>query len=401
MLDTKKLIEAYRSGEIETEQMSEEEYGYLKDGWEASRSSGFENSRFRPSVARVWTTPPKWLIHGLIPREGIGQIYGASGCGKTYFALDLALSVANEEVRQWFGRDIRRHGGVFYVALEGVWNLQNRVQAWLQGHPGTNDADLYTFEEESLDLTNGESCLELMSDITNVDKLYRPVTPSLVVIDTQRLAMSGDEDTTQATAMMKNLITISKELDVCVVLVHHEGYDETHARGSTVVKDAIAFQLHLKKDKKVSGTEGEVFLEKSKYGPTPPENEALAGYRVELVDLQPWNPNVHDFEKQIATDEYGEVISDGYCTEAPLKSIAKKVGDAIRSNADKELETDKETVRELFANLGSKEVATVPIRNVLGGRTNRTSKTRLDALVTADFIRESRRQGTSIFWSLV
>src|SRR5678809_536729 len=38
--------------------------------------------------------PPRWLVQGLLPVGGIGVVMGRPGDGKTFFALDLCLSIS-------------------------------------------------------------------------------------------------------------------------------------------------------------------------------------------------------------------------------------------------------------------------------------------------------------------
>jgi hypothetical protein len=45
-----------------------------------------------------------WLIDGMVPADGLGFIYGASQAGKSFLALDWALSVAAGI--PWFGHDV-------------------------------------------------------------------------------------------------------------------------------------------------------------------------------------------------------------------------------------------------------------------------------------------------------
>lgn len=392
-LSVEELVSSYIAGEIELDELDESESALLFASWEADVREGYTDSRLKASPARIFRYPPKWLVHGLIPAEGIGQIYGASGSGKTYLALDLALSVANVDTTKWFGRNIRRHGQVIYIALEGTWNLQNRIQAWMQANNGS-DSRLFTFEEESLDLTNSDSCLELLKDIRSADFLYRPIRPVLIVVDTQRLAMSGDENTEQATALARNVITIARELSCCVVMVHHEGYDDTHARGSTVVKDAISFQFHLKKDKKKQGVNGDLFLEKNKYGITPPLDEPIAAYQVNYIPLKPWNQLAHNFDDEFVKDEYGDDIMDGYCTEVAVRTKVQKVAEVIRTEPK-----DIDIVRELIESLDNDMASTGMIRKVLGGNSPQ-SKVKFDKLVKDGLLTERTRQGTTIFWSI-
>src|SRR5947209_8535434 len=90
-----------------------------------------------------------WLVDGVIPHNGdaegsfVGQLWGPSGAGKTFVALDLALSVINL-LPTWFGFDIdhkdwnaEHRPEVAYFNLEDGAGLGRRVAAWLKAHPGT------------------------------------------------------------------------------------------------------------------------------------------------------------------------------------------------------------------------------------------------------------------------
>src|SRR4051812_37793236 len=61
--------------------------------------------------------PPEWLIEGVIESSALGVLYGPPGCGKSFAALDWALSVATGKA--WHGREVRQ-GAVVYVAGEGT-----------------------------------------------------------------------------------------------------------------------------------------------------------------------------------------------------------------------------------------------------------------------------------------
>ncbi len=59
---------------------------------------------------------PEWLIDGFMEQAVFGGLYGRSGDGKTFVALDLALSIATGRV--WQGRVVKQ-GPVVYVVAEG------------------------------------------------------------------------------------------------------------------------------------------------------------------------------------------------------------------------------------------------------------------------------------------
>lgn len=59
----------------------------------------------------------RWLIRGKLPEAGLGMIYGASGSYKSFFALDMALTLS-------------QHKSVVYVVAEGETGMKKRVLAW-------------------------------------------------------------------------------------------------------------------------------------------------------------------------------------------------------------------------------------------------------------------------------
>lgn len=76
--------------------------------------------------------PPGWLIQGLLPRAAVAVLYGREGVGKSFLALDLALSVSrNEPWLQQFPIHNPTRRPVLYVAAEGAYNLGRRVRAYL------------------------------------------------------------------------------------------------------------------------------------------------------------------------------------------------------------------------------------------------------------------------------
>jgi len=39
--------------------------------------------------------PQRWMINGVLPREGLGALFGPSGSGKSFLTLDIAATVAS------------------------------------------------------------------------------------------------------------------------------------------------------------------------------------------------------------------------------------------------------------------------------------------------------------------
>jgi len=73
------------------------------------------------------------IVKGCIDEGALALIYGASNSGKTFLALDLALSVAAGQT--WNGHGVRG-GLVAYVAAEAGYRIQRRVRGWLDTRCG-------------------------------------------------------------------------------------------------------------------------------------------------------------------------------------------------------------------------------------------------------------------------
>jgi len=84
--------------------------------------------------------PVTWLVNGLIPKQALAMVYGEPGGGKTFTALDIALTVAHGA--QWHGHEVAQ-GQVFYVAGEGVGGFRKRIGAWHQHHEFEEEAPFY------------------------------------------------------------------------------------------------------------------------------------------------------------------------------------------------------------------------------------------------------------------
>src|SRR5688500_5170482 len=75
---------------------------------------------------------PRWLINGFIHENEIGFLWGEPNCGKTFVALDWALSIASG--KRWLGVYDVLTGPVVYMAGEGAGGLQKRIHAWMEKH---------------------------------------------------------------------------------------------------------------------------------------------------------------------------------------------------------------------------------------------------------------------------
>ena len=129
--------------------------------------------------------PVEWMVEGLLTRHGFAVMYGAPGTGKSFLAIDVAMSLAHG--RDWQGRDTKQ-GAVLYIAGEGVGGLGKRVKAW-RLHNKIDGAGELIVLPTAVNFREQEQVEKLMRTIDALGKSF-----SCVVVDTVARALLGGEE---------------------------------------------------------------------------------------------------------------------------------------------------------------------------------------------------------------
>ncbi len=101
---------------------------------------------------------PEWLVGGHILRDSLVMLAGPPGSGKSFLALDAALSV-NYGV-PFLGEFDTTPGKVVYVAAEGVRGLWKRVEAWMAHRRVTADPGIVAIDR-AVDLAKINAALDI------------------------------------------------------------------------------------------------------------------------------------------------------------------------------------------------------------------------------------------------
>jgi hypothetical protein len=162
----------------------------------------------------------EWTVRGLVPKTGLAALFGASGSGKSFLALDLAASIAGG-ANEWYGKRIT-HCPVTYCVLEGEAGMGKRVKAW-QLHHDKEVPDALRFVTQPVNLRDPDDLAELAAAI-----LTAGGKGGVVILDTlNRATPDADENTSKD---MGSIIAAAKALqgatDGLVMVVHHTGKDE-------------------------------------------------------------------------------------------------------------------------------------------------------------------------------
>lgn len=189
-----------------------------------------DGRRFRLLTAdEVTQLPPiRWLVDKEIPAESFMVLYGPTGSGKSFVALDYAMNIAQEQP-------------VVYVAAEGARGYAARVLAW-QKHHKLPAGQLY-FIAVAPNLLDPGDVAEIMATVAEVK-------PVLVIVDTLARTMVGGDENTQRDMGM--FVAACDRLRLAtggtVLVVHHTGRNGNHERGSTVLRGAADQVISIEND---------------------------------------------------------------------------------------------------------------------------------------------------------
>lgn len=184
------------------------------------------------------------FVEGLVTDGGASLVYGPSNCGKSFWILDLAASVAT-------GKDFRdemevEQGAVVYVALEGSHGATNRIQAMKQAGRLLADSPLFLcFEPVSL--LERDHAQRLAASVKQAAE-ESALPCRLVILDTLARAMAGgDENSGQdMTKAVQAIDAIRSSTGAHVCVVHHCGKDEARgARGHSSLRAAVDTEIEV------------------------------------------------------------------------------------------------------------------------------------------------------------
>lgn len=168
---------------------------------------------------------PVFLFGREIVKGELNLIYGQSGSGKTFVALDYAMRALE-------------FGAVMYVATEDVSGLKIRKQAWRKAHNSTG-GEFFVWGEE-LNLLNG--------DVEVFIQQVQGLGLGLIVFDTLAMCMIGyDENSGKDMGLVvRNLQRIQKATGATIIVVHHTDKHGLAERGHSALRGASYSMIEIK-----------------------------------------------------------------------------------------------------------------------------------------------------------
>lgn len=214
----------------------------------------------------------EWLIKGLLPRADLIVLYGASGSGKTFVALDIAASIARGVA--WRGMRTKK-ARVLYIAAEGGGGVGKRFEAYARHH-GINAADL------DIGIITVAPNFMMKEDIAElVASIVASGGADLIIVDTYAQVTPGSNENSgeDMGLALSNCRNLTAATGATVLLVHHAGKDASRgARGWSGMRAAADAQLEVIKHE---NGQRELRIDKMKDG----DDGLNWGFKLEVIEV--------------------------------------------------------------------------------------------------------------------
>ena len=285
-------------------------------------------------LGQLMSMPPvKFLVDGLFTRYGLSVMYGPPGCGKTFLALDIALSVASG--RDFHGLPVQQ-GAVLYICGEGVGGIGKRVKAWTEnnGSGVTEDELPFWVLPTAVDFTSPADVEKLKATIQELEE--RAGGFALIVVDTVARALLGaDENSaTDIGKFVKTCDVLKETYRAALLGLHHSGKDGSRGmRGSSALLGAVDTSIQVKK----SGAQLTVVTEKQK--DAEPAEDYF--FQMESAEVGTIGGETSVYLRKISADE---VAADG----ASFNEKELKAMNCLRDATDRNDVISVEVARDSF-----------------------------------------------------
>jgi RecA-family ATPase len=195
------------------------------------------------SIDELAHMPPKEaLVKRWLDCSAMSVLYGDSGAGKTFLALDLCFHIAMG--REWSGNKVRQ-GPVLYIAAEGGGGITKRLNALLKVH-NLKGADIPLFVVPTdVDLCSADADTTALVEVAKQHKV------EIIVVDTLSRALAGGDENgpKDMGAFVVHCDRVRQAVDAHMMVIHHSGKDTAKgARGHSSLRAATDTEIELVKN---------------------------------------------------------------------------------------------------------------------------------------------------------
>jgi len=173
-------------------------------------------------ICRMQLEPPEQVLKDFVDVGDLLAIYGKSKMRKSWFALQLSISIATG--KPFVGIDIPKPRKVLHVQLEvQKYHFRNRLQRVISSMVGPTDF----IGEDGIKDSQGIDRLQVVQgrrlgiDLPKIASTCELFKPEVVVIDPIYLLYQAESEDVSTKDLVANLFTIA-EMGSTVIFIHHD-----------------------------------------------------------------------------------------------------------------------------------------------------------------------------------
>lgn len=175
--------------------------------------AGLKKKRELLTVSAVLNMPesekPQFLVSGLVPEKGITALSGHPGCGKSWFMLSMAKSIATGE--PFLNLFNTKQANVLVVDEEsGIWEMRRRMNLLSY----SEDTPVFFYSQNGFKVDDED-------DIELLTKTIKDESIGLVVIDPFVAVHSGVENSAEEAQAVMEQLQVLNEAGAAVLFIHH------------------------------------------------------------------------------------------------------------------------------------------------------------------------------------
>jgi len=181
-----------------------------------------------------------WLISGLFEHHSLGMIFGATGSGKSFIALDMAVCIGAGIP---YCNRATDKGKVVYICGEGLSGLTRRLKALSKKYDVDFSDDVYVSLQPG-ELMHAPNVAAIAMAIEAIGGV------SMIIIDTYHRNMGGGNENSSDDfgLVLRNIDAHIKPMGITVLIIHHSGHLSTdRSRGTSAIRAAMDFEYMAEK----------------------------------------------------------------------------------------------------------------------------------------------------------
>lgn len=311
-------------------------------------------ARVLDSAALDLVKPLDPLVHGFLSLDTCAWVIGQPGHGKSFVALDMALSVATG--RPWHGARVSG-GTALYVAAEGARGVRARVRAWESRYNDGKTVDRFGIYPDPVQVDGPE--WSTFVAMCSIDR------PSMIVFDTQaRVSTLYDENSNSEMGRFIEAVEgLRRTSGACVVIIHHETKSGGTARGASAILGAAQTELTVTRDRDL------IVVRTTKQKDHEPAPDLM-------LRMQPETGAPVTDDSELSTPGVGSIVLVAATGEVPgviehPATVRARVMDALQHESDRAL---VDVVMRVFAETGGEGTRAEIMREYLAlGRFKRST----------------------------